>query len=132
MRSCVTDYLLDSTALIDYFRRRRSAIDLLERLESQGDRLAVCAVGLAEVYSGFDAQERIDNSPVIDRWLYYETTPAIAKEAGRYRYEFARIGTTLSATDSLIAAVAIANGAILVTNNLRHFPMPEIRLLPHN
>ena len=88
--------------------------------------------GLAEVYSGFDAQERIDNAPVIDRWLYYETTPAIAKEAGRYRYEFARIGTTLSATYSLIAAVAIANDATLITNNLRHFPMPEIRLLPHN
>ena len=56
----------------------------------------------------------------------------MAKEAGRYRYEFTRIGTTLSATDSLIAAVAIANDATLITNNLRHFPMPEIRLLPHN
>ena len=128
----MTDHLLDSTALVDYFRRRRTAIDLLERLEAQGHRLAVCAVGLAEVYSGFDARERIENGPIIDRWFYYETTPAIAKEAGRYRYEFARIGTTLSATDSLIAAVAVANDATLITNNLRHFPMPEIRLLPHN
>ena len=128
----MTDHLLDATALVDYFRRRRAIRDLVERLESQGHRLAVCAVGLAEVYSGFDAQERIDNGPVADRWFYYETTPAIAKEAGRYRYEFARIGTTLSATDSLIAAVAIANDATLITNNLRHFPMQEIRLLPHN
>ena len=128
----MTDHLLDVTALVDYFRRRRAIRDLVERLESQGHRLAVCAVGLAEVYSGFDAQERIDNGPVADRWFYYETTPVIAKEAGRYRYEFARIGTTLSATDSLIAAVAIANGATLITNNLRHFPMREIRLLPHN
>ena len=126
------DHLLDATALVDYFRRRRAIRDLVERLESQGHRLAVCAVGLAEVYSGFDAQERIDNGPVVDRWFYYETTPAMAKEAGRYRYEFARIGTTLSATDSLIAAVAIANDATLIINNLRHFPMPEIRLLPHN
>ena len=89
-------------------------------------------MGLAEVYSGFSSQERIENGPVLDGWLFYETTPAIAKEAGRYRYEFARTGTTLSATDSLIAAIAIANGATLITNNLRHFPMPEIRLLPHN
>ena len=128
----MTDHLLDSTALIDYFRKRRGAIDFLEKLEAQGHRLAVCAVGLTEVYSGFDAQERIENGLVIDRWLYYETTPAIAKEAGRYRYEFARTGTALSATDSLIAAVAIANGATLITNNLRHFPMREIRLLSHN
>ncbi len=128
----MTDHLLDSTALVDYFRRRRGAIEFLNNLEAQGHSLAVCAVGLAEVYSGFSSQERIENDPVVDRWLYYETTPAIAKEAGRYRYEFARIGTTLSATDSLIAAVAIANDATLITNNLRHFPMPEIRLLPHN
>ena len=92
----------------------------------------VCAVGLAEVYSGFSAQERIENEPVLNRWLYFETTPAIAKEAGKYRYEFARDGVTLSATDSLIAAVAIANDAILVTNNVRDFPMEGIRLLRHD
>ena len=69
---------------------------------------------------------------MVDRWFYFATTPTIAKEAGRYRYEFARVGTNLSATDSLIAAVAIANDATLITNNLRHFRMPEIRLLPHN
>jgi len=128
----VTDHLLDANALIDYFRRIRSTLKLLERLEAQGHRLAVCAVGLPELYSGFSLQQRIAAEPVADGWFYYETTPAIAKEAGRYRYEFTRIGTTLSAADSLIAAVAIANGATLITNNLRHFPMREIRLLPHN
>ncbi len=128
----MTDHLLDSTALVDYFRRRRAVIGLLERLEAQGHRLAVCAVGVAEVYSGFDAQERIKNDPVVDMWSYYETTPSIAREAGRYRYEFARIGTTLSATDSLIAAVAIANDATLITNNVRDFPMEGITLLRHD
>lgn len=128
----MTDHLLDSNALIDYFRRIRSTLNLIESLEAQGHRLAVCSVGLAELYSGFSLQQRIAAEPVVDRWLYYETTPAIAKEAGRYRYEFARVGTTLSATDSLIAAVTIANDATLITNNLRHFPMPEIRLLLHN
>ena len=128
----MTDHLLDANALIDYFRGQRSTLSLLEDLEAEGHRLAICAVGLAELYSGFSLQQRIAADPIVDSWFYYETTPAIAKEAGRYRYEFARLGTTLSATDSLIAAIAIANGATLITNNLRHFPMPEIRLLPHN
>lgn len=128
----MTDHLLDANALIDYFRNKESTLNLLESLEMQGHRLAICAVGLAELYSGFSLRQRIAADPVVDRWFYYEATPSIAKEAGRYRYEFARIGTTLSATDSLIAAVAIANDATLVTNNLRHFPMPEIRLLPHD
>lgn len=128
----MTDHLLDANALIDYFRNKESTLNLLESLEAQGHRLAICAVGLAELYSGFSLQQRIAADPVVNRWFYYDTTPAIAKEAGRYRYEFARIGTTLSAPDSLIAAVAIANGATLITNNLRHFPMPEIQLLPHD
>ena len=128
----MTDHLLDANALIDYFRRIRSTLSLLERLETQGHRLVICAVGLVELYSEFSLKQRIAAEPVLGRWFYYETTPAIAKEAGRYRYEFARTGTTLSAPDSLIAAVAIANNATLITNNLRHFPMPEIRLLPHN
>ena len=128
----MTDHLLDSTALVDYFRKRGAVIGLLERLEAQGHRLAVCAVGVAEVYSGFDAQERIKNDPVVDMWSYYETTQATAKEAGRYRYEFARRGIRLSATDTLIAAVAIANDAILVTKNVRDFPMDGIQILRHD
>ena len=125
-------YLLDANALIDYFRRKTSTVNLLEGLEAQGHRLAICAVGLAELYSGFSLQQRIAADPVADRWLYYEATPAIAKEAGRYRYEFARRGTTLSSPDSLIAAVAIANDATLITNNVRHFPMDNIELLRHD
>lgn len=128
----MTNHLLDANALIDYFRRRRSTLSLLERLEAQGHRLAICAVGLAELYSGFSPRQRIAADPVVNRWLYYETTPAIAKEAGRYRYEFARRGITLSATDSLIAAVAIANDATLITNNVRDFPMDGIRILRHD
>ena len=84
---------------------------------------------MAELYSGFSLQQRIAADLVVDKWLFYETTPAIAKEAGRYRYEFARRGITLSAPDSLIAAVAIANDSTLVTNNVRDFPMEGIRLL---
>ena len=128
----MTDHLLDANALIDYFRRRRSTLSLLESLEAQGHRLAICTVGLVELYSGFSPRQRIAADPVVNSWLYYETTPAIAKEAGRYRYEFARRGITLSATDSLIAAVAIANNATLITNNVRDFPMDGIRILRHD
>ena len=128
----MTDHLLDSTALVDYFHQVQAIHDLLERLERQGHRISVSTVGLVELYSGFNQQERLNADAVVDRWLYHEITPQIAKEAGRIRYEYLRQGTTLSVPDTLTAAVAIAHDATLITNNLRHFPMPEIRLLPHN
>ena len=63
---------------------------------------------------------------------YYLVSREAAKEAGRYRYEFARRGITLSTTDTLMAATAIAEGAILITANTRDFPMEEIELLEHS
>lgn len=128
----MTDHLLDSTALVDYFHQVQAIHNLLERLEMEGHQISVSTVGLVELHSGFNQQERVIADAVVDRWLYHEITPQIAKEAGRIRYEYLRRGTTLSVPDTLTAAVAIANNATLVTDNLRHFPMRKIRLLPHN
>ena len=60
---------------------------------------------------------------------YYDVSLAAAKEAGRYRHEFARRGTPLSTIDTLIAATAIAKDAILITANVKDFPMEEIEIL---
>ena len=68
---------------------------------------------------------------MIDAMNYHDVSLAAVKEAGRYRCEFARRETALSTTDTLIAATAIAEGAILITANTRDFPMEEIELLEH-
>ena len=128
----MTDHLLDSTALVDYFHQVQAIHNLLEQLERQGHRISVSTVGLVELYSGFNQQERVIADAVVDGWLYHEITPPIAKEAGRIRYEYLRQGTTLSVPDTLTAAVAIAHDSTLVTNNVRHFPMEGIRLPRHD
>lgn len=33
--------------------------------------------------------------------------------------------------DTLLAAVAVENSLVLVTNNLRHFPMTELDVISH-
>jgi predicted nucleic acid-binding protein len=43
---------------------------------------------------------------------------------------WARKGVTLELPDILIAAVAIEHGLALATDNLRHYPMPELRIVP--
>jgi predicted nucleic acid-binding protein len=50
--------------------------------------------------------------------------------AGRLRYEWRRQGQTLSLADATIAAVAIHHSLILLTDNRRHFPMPELSMHP--
>ena len=125
-------YLLDTTAPISYTRRRSEVIELVERLLDEDHQVGVCAVGIAEFYSHLRPHEEDEAAQLLARLEYFDTTAEMAVEAGRYRYQYARRGITLSATDTITAAVAIANDATLVTANVRDFPMPEIQLLPHN
>ena len=127
----MADYLLDATALIDYFRGRRGIIELMNTLANQGHILGVCSITVAELYAGLSEEERSGANRLIDAMDYHDVSREIAKEAGRYRYEFARRGTSLSTTDTLFAATAIAEGAILITANTKDFPMEEIELLEH-
>jgi predicted nucleic acid-binding protein len=57
-------------------------------------------------------------------------TPAIARRAGLLRRDWQKKGQTLSYTYVTIAAVALSNEAPLLTDNRKHFPMPELQLLP--
>jgi tRNA(fMet)-specific endonuclease VapC len=59
---------------------------------------------------------------------WQKTTPTIARQAGRWRYDYARQGVTLALPDLLIAGTAVAYGLTLITENRKHFPMPELSL----
>ncbi|MDA1129759.1 MAG: PIN domain-containing protein [Chloroflexi bacterium] len=121
-------YILDTTLLIDHLRGRNGAQELVDTLALDGHRLGVCCVSIAELYSGLVPDEQAVAGDLIQGLEYYDVSREAAKEAGRYRYEFARRGITLSTTDTLIAAAAIEENATLITANTKDFPMEEIKL----
>jgi predicted nucleic acid-binding protein len=61
---------------------------------------------------------------------FYEVTWGIARRAGELKNEWAKRGHTIALPDVTIAAVALDNGLIPVTDNRKHFPMPDLQLLP--
>lgn len=127
----VANYHLDTTALIDYLHGRQGAIELVDALFQQGHRLGVCCISVAELYAGLSEEERAGANFLVDAMDFHDVSREIAQEAGRYRYEFARKGIALSTADTLIAATAIDQDAILITANTKDFPMEEIKLLEH-
>jgi predicted nucleic acid-binding protein len=128
----LTEYLLDANVLIWWLRGRKSTIELLERLAQEGALLGVNAIVTAEVYSGLRENER-DRAQHLFRPLdYWVIEFGTARLAGELRMQYKSSGHTLAATDTLIAAQAISRGATLVTNNVRDFPMPELKILRYD
>lgn len=60
---------------------------------------------------------------------FYPVTWEIAQLAGDLFREWRRKGQTLGLADVTIAAVALTHGLVLVTDNRKHFPMPELQTL---
>jgi predicted nucleic acid-binding protein len=129
-RAAVARYLLDTTVLIDHLTGRRKAVEMVKSLARQGHVLGVCSINVAELYSGLNSQERASADVLITGLDYFEISPEDAKRAGGYRSEFATKGITLTTADTLIAATAVGYGAILVTANVKDYPMEDLALLP--
>jgi predicted nucleic acid-binding protein len=128
----MTSHLLDSDCVIDALRHVRSTLDYLDDLNRRGDTLCTNDIVLCEIYAGLHVQD----VPAAERFLttltYLPASETAARAAGRWKYQYARQGRTLSQTDCLIAACAQEHRASVITGNVRDFPMlaPGSTLLP--
>lgn len=123
-------YLLDTTALIDFSKNREPARSSLLAMIENGDDIGVCLIAAAEFFAGISPEKRFIWDEFIGSLAYWDIDIGTAKKAGQDRYSFARKGVVLSMMDSLIAAIAYKQTAILVTNNIKDYPMKDISLLP--
>lgn len=116
-------FLLDTSRIIDALNGRGERKAHLSRLLDQGHTLACCTINVIEVYAGMRPKERAATDAFLENLEYYDISWKTAERAGRLRYDWARKGHTLSLADVTIAAVALENDLILLTDNPRHFPM---------
>ncbi len=119
--------LLDTTVLIDVLRGRAGTVGRLEALERAGERLFTTVVNVEEIHRGLCSERERDAAARLLAGL--RLTPLGRPEgrrAGGWRRDHAKRGVTLSQSDCLIAAGAVAAGARLATGNPKHFPMPGV------
>jgi predicted nucleic acid-binding protein len=126
----MTTYLLDTSVIIDVLNGKRNRDALLKGLLSQGDLLACCAVNVSEVYAGMRAKEEAKTEALLQSLDYYEISWEVAKRAGLLKRDYSKKGQTLSLTDTTIAAVALEYNMTLITDNVKHYPMPQLKLHP--
>ena len=124
----MSDFLPDSNVFIQYGRGDVAATNWFRAVVNSGQRVGVCPVVIAECLAGAKPGERIGWREIFDAMTFWEIEPGDAEQSGIYRYDFARRGLRLELGDTLIAAVAKRVGATIVTNNVKDFPMTDVRV----
>jgi tRNA(fMet)-specific endonuclease VapC len=118
-------YLLDTNTCIRYLNGQSAAVKArLEQLNRQDVNL--CSIVKAELLYGAQ-KSRIRERMIaglIHFFVGFVSLPfddRAAEVYGTIRADLERQGTPIGPNDLLIAAIALANGAILVTHNSREF-----------
>jgi predicted nucleic acid-binding protein len=122
--------LLDTTVLIDVLRNKRNRRALLADLVESGHTLATSAINIGEVYSGMRPQEKPQTDAFLDSLECYALTAAIARRAGSLKYAWSQKGRTLTLADMIVAATALEHSLVLMTDNSKDFPLPELNFHP--
>ena len=124
----MNSYLVDSDVLIDFFNKREEATNLLYKFLSEFS-VAISVLSLMELRAGWNKKQRDIYFPLLfDLFTVKVVTGEVAELAGSIRYDYKRKGVVLSGIDCLIASTAILGNYILVTKNVKDFPMRELTL----
>lgn len=124
----MNEYLLDSDVLMDFFKKKRYAVDLIASLVEEGN-LATSILSVSELRAGWNPkQAKVFFPRLYDMISLKNITVKIAELAGEFRWEYKIRGISLPTVDTLIAATAVIENCQLVTNNKKDFPMKEITL----
>jgi predicted nucleic acid-binding protein len=121
-------YLLDTSVIIDALNQKRGRWQLLASLVEAGDTLACSVVTLTEIYAGIRPKEFAITESFLDGLEYYDLNSHLARDAGLLKNAWAKKGRTLEVIDLIIAATALAHNLVLMTDNRKDFPMPQLAL----
>ena len=117
-------YLLDTNIVIYVLKRRPK--EVLEIFNTNASRMAISSITLSELIYGAEKSPNVDkNLEAIEEFVsHLEVLPYDAKASqhyGQIKASLEKKGEIIGETDIHIAAHAISQGLILVTNNLREF-----------
>ena len=123
-------YLLDTNIIIDALNGKRNRNAGLFNLATAGHTLACCPINAAEVCAGVRPKEEERTMALLQSLKLYPITFPVAELTGRLKREYGTKGKTLSIPDTIVAAVALHNELVLITDNVKDFPMEELSLYP--
>ncbi|MGD2087947.1 MAG: PIN domain-containing protein [Candidatus Aminicenantes bacterium] len=118
-------YLLDTDIVIYWLKNKYPKINKkIKKIDDE--RIFISSISVAELYFGaFNSAKQEENKRLIDELLekinVIHFDESAAECFGEIKYLLKSQGNIISDSDLFIAAAAVSNNLVLVTNNERHF-----------
>src|SRR3954452_25468509 len=122
-------YVLDTDTLIDFLQDVGSTRTRIIAMLQEGDELAFCSVTMSELFTGLSPKRRAEWHDFFASLPYWDISREAAMQSGIDRKTASESGRTLATTDALIAALARERGAVILTSNIKDYPMKDVRVL---
>lgn len=129
---------LDTTFLIDLFRKNTAAMDALKKFVDKHETLSVTVMTIAELYHGAFKSKKVDVEitkikELIKRFLIFEMNIRSAEKYGEIRAILEKKGVKVADRDILIGAISISHGdTTIITRNKQDFEkLPGITTLSY-
>ncbi|MFC1934328.1 type II toxin-antitoxin system VapC family toxin [Chloroflexota bacterium] len=120
--------ILDTDIAIDFLRRREYAQKLLKSWAGEG-LLAISTLTHLEIYQGMKTGEEGLTNAFLDGLISVAVDIPIARRAGTMLSGLRSKGMTIGIADVIIASTALQFGAPLLTNNIEHYPFPDLKVI---
>ena len=125
-------YLLDTNIVIYVLKRR--PIEALEAFNKNANRMAISSITLSELIYGAEKSANVDkNLEAVEDFVshldVFSYDAKASQQYGQIKAGLEKRGELIGENDIHIAAHAISQGLILVSNNLREFKrVPNLAL----
>lgn len=120
--------LFATNILIDYLKGKHKATSLLNRCLQERQVLTCSVITKVELLCGARPGEERILQDFLDAFNRIGLDDNIAEEAGRYMRLY-RKSHGINIAVAIIAASALARGAVIYTLNEKHFPMNDIKVI---
>jgi len=117
--------MVDTSLLIDYFRKTDKSKARLVQLSEQFGQLAISSVTEFEVYSGATSMQLTFWNELLFEVVVFPFDTKAAHMAVEIQRDLKKQRISIEKADLFIAATAVANGLSLDTLNRKHFDKIE-------
>ncbi len=116
---------LDTSILIDYFRKVNKTKSFFYELTKEYDFFAVSAITEYEIYCGSNAEQDLYWDDFFNKIVSLPYNSEANRITTKIERELKRKNKTIDKPDIMIAGTAIANNMRLATLNVKHFERIE-------